>query len=37
VELVIAAGADLDIDLGSHALRIRPGGRLIVRPGGKLH
>jgi hypothetical protein len=37
VVLIISDGAELDIDFTNHSLRIKKGGGVLIRKGGKLH
>ena len=37
VTLTIAAGVVLDIDLSSYHLKVKDGGKVVIRDGGKIH
>jgi hypothetical protein len=36
VTATINGGTRLDIDLSNHSLRIKPGGKVLIKPGGTI-
>lgn len=36
VSLTVAPGINFNIDFANHSLRIKPGGKVLIKPGGKI-